>query len=69
MCVLPLHWCSCICISFIFIYSLTVPPEHVDIQLFKEVHEEGVDLGEEAREEHDRKAQSEHYGQTNREER
>ena len=39
--------------------SLTVAPEHMDVQLLKEVHDERVDLWQQPHEEDDGKAQSE----------
>lgn len=42
--------------------SLTVAPEDVDVQLLKEVHDEGVDLRQQPHEEDDGEAESEDCG-------
>lgn len=44
--------------------SLTVAPEDVDVQLLKEVHDEGVDLRQQPHEEDDGEAESEDCGGT-----
>lgn len=39
--------------------ALTVAPEHVDVQLLEEVHDEGVDLRQQSHEEDDGEAEGE----------
>lgn len=43
---------------------LTIAPEYVNVQLLKEVHDEGVDLWQQPHEEDDGKTQSEDCRQT-----
>lgn len=45
--------------------SLTVAPEHMDVQLLEEVHDERVDLRQQPHEEDDGEAQGEDCGRTN----
>lgn len=40
--------------------SLTIAPEHMDVQLLKEVHDERVDLWQQPHKEDDGKTQSEY---------
>lgn len=47
-----------------FYKSLTVAPEHMDVQLFEEVHDERVDLWQQPHEEDDGKTQSENCRET-----
>lgn len=44
--------------------SLTIAPEHMDVQLLKEVHDKCVDLRQQPHEEDDRKTQSENCRET-----
>lgn len=44
--------------------SLTVAPEHMDVQLLKDVHDERVDLWQQPHEEDDGETQSEDCGET-----
>lgn len=45
--------------------SLTVAPEHMDVQLLKDIHDERVDLWQQPHEEDDGKTQSEDCRETN----
>lgn len=45
--------------------SLTVAPEHMDVQLLKDVHDERVDLWQQPHEEDDGETQSEDCRETN----
>lgn len=47
--------------------SLTVAPEHMDVQLLEEVHDERVDLRQQPHEEDDGEAQGEDCRRTNTE--
>lgn len=44
--------------------SLTIAPEHMDVQLLEEVHDERVDLWQQAHEEDDGKTESENCRET-----
>lgn len=44
--------------------SLTVAPEHMDVQLLEEVHDERVDLWQQSHEEHDGETQGEDCRET-----
>lgn len=44
--------------------SLTIAPEHMDVQLLKEVHDERVDLWQQPHEEDEGKTQSEDCRET-----
>lgn len=44
--------------------SLTIAPEHMDVQLLKEVHDERVDLWQQPHKEDDGKTQSEDCSET-----
>ena len=52
--------CVCVCVCV----CLTVAPEHVDVQLLEDVHDEGVDLRQQPHEEDDGETQSEHCRDT-----